>query len=66
MFNTKLNLSIPTQKRDYRNVNHEYICMSCDNSWNVKGNGKYKNQFIGMSGKMDKEEKLKYTYIFKC
>ena len=40
--------------------------MSCDNSWNVKGNGKYKNQFIGMSGKMDKEEKLKYTYILKC
>ena len=35
--------------------------MSCDNSWNVKGNSKYKNQFIGMSGKMDKEEKLKYT-----
>ena len=27
---------------------------------------KYNNQFIGMSGKMDKEEKLKYTYIFKC
>ena len=37
--------------------------MSCDNSWNVKGNGKYKKQFIGMSGKMDKEDKLKYTYI---
>ena len=31
-----------------------------------KKNGKYKNQFIGMSGKMDKEEKLKYTYILKC
>ena len=38
--------------------------MSCDNSWNVKGNSKYKNQFIGMSGKMDKEEKLKiYLHI---
>ena len=40
--------------------------MSCDNSWNVKGNGKYEKQFIGMSGKMDKEDKLKYTYILKC
>ena len=46
MFNTKLNLSILTQKRDYRNVKREYICMSCDNSWNVKGNGKYKNSPI--------------------
>ena len=66
MFNTKFNLSILTHKRDYTNVKPQYICMSCDNSWNVKGNGKYKNQLIGMSGKMDKEEKLKYTYILKC
>ena len=38
--------------------------MSCDNSWNVKGNGKYKKQFIGVSGKMDKEDKVKiYLHI---
>ena len=28
MFNTKLHLSILTQKRDYRNVIHEYICLT--------------------------------------
>ena len=65
MFNTKLNGSILTQK-EITDIFSIDTCMSCDNSWNVKGNGKYKKQFIGMSGKMDKEDKLKYTYILKC
>ena len=65
MFNTKLNWSILTQK-EITDIFSVDTCMSCDNSWNVKGNGKYKKEFIGMSGKMDKEDKLKYTYILKC
>ena len=32
--------------------------MSHNNSWNVKGKGKYNDQFTGLSGKIDKEEKV--------
>ena len=52
MCSTKISLNILTQKRDYTIVKHEYICLSCDNSWNVKGKGKYNNQFIYLDGKM--------------